>query len=256
LGHRNLFKGLWIDDPKPRTESEPKPVYDWETHPVIHLDMSATAKVNRSALDQSIKEQLYRIAKVKNVTISGESPVSLFSSLILELNLKSNEKGVVILIDEYDAPIIDNIENEKLAIDMLKSLQEFYAVLKSSENLIRFIFITGVSKFAQASIFSKLNQLDDITLNPNYANICGFTEEDIKLHFDIYLNELLDDLKSDESMSVQATIEDLVTEILAWYNGYSWDGKTANFSIRFHLLSFWATRIYLIFGFRRDRLLF
>jgi hypothetical protein len=133
---------------------------------------------------------------------------------------------VVILIDEYDAPIIDNIENEDLAKEMRKSLQEFYAVLKSSENNIRLIFITGVSKFTQDAIFSKLNHLDDITLNPDYANICGFTSDDISIYFNEYLINFLDDLKSDESMQVEATTDDLINEILAWYNGYSWDGKT------------------------------
>jgi hypothetical protein len=193
---------------------------------VVHLDMSATNKTSRVELEQSIKEQLYRIALEKNITITGESPVSLFSSLILELYLKSSHVRVVILIDEYDAPIIDNIEDEYLAKEMRKSLQEFYAVLKSSEKNIRFIFITGVSKFTQASIFSKLNQLDDITLNPYYANICGFTSDELNLYFNAYLNDFLYDLKSDESMPVDATTDDLINEILAWYNGYSWDGKT------------------------------
>jgi hypothetical protein len=175
----SFFKGLWIDDPKPRTESEPTPKYDWPIHPVVSLDMSATNETSRLELDQSLKERLYRIALDKNVSIPGESPVSLFSSLILELYRRSGNVKVVILIDEYDAPIVDNIEDDALTMETRKSLLEFYAVLKSSEKYIRFTLITGVSKFAQATIFSKLNQLDDITLNPLYANICGFTEEDL-----------------------------------------------------------------------------
>jgi hypothetical protein len=130
LGHRKLFNGLWIDDPKPRTESEPKPVYNWQSHPVVFLDMSVTKKTSRVELERSIREQLNQIADSYGVTIIGESPVTLFSSLIYTLN--KLDKRVVILIDEYDAPIIDNIEDNDLAIELSKSLQEFYAVLKSS----------------------------------------------------------------------------------------------------------------------------
>jgi hypothetical protein len=246
LGHRELFKGLWIDDPKARTESEPISEYDWLIHPVIHLDMSVTKKTSRVELEQSIMEQLNQIADSYDITIIGKSPVTLFSSLIYKLN--KSDKRVVILIDEYDAPIVDNIENNDLSREMRDSLQEFYAVLKSSESKIRFIFITGVSKFAHTSIFSKLNNLNDITLESYYANICGFTDNDLINYFGEHISDSLISLKQKRIITNETTTNDLISLIKYWYDGYSWDGTDRVFN-PYSVLSFFEKKKFGTFWF-------
>ncbi|MDR1608976.1 MAG: AAA family ATPase [Deltaproteobacteria bacterium] len=246
LGHRELFKGLWIDDPKARTESEPISEYDWLIHPVVHLDMSVTKKTSRVELEQSIMEQLNQIADSYDITIIGKSPVTLFSSLIYRLS--KSDKRVVILIDEYDAPIVDNIEDDDLAVEMRKSLQEFYAVLKSSESNIRFVFITGVSKFTHASIFSKLNNLNDITLEPYYANICGFTDNDLTNYFIEHISDSLITLKQKRILTTEVTITNLISLIKYWYDGYSWDGINRVFN-PYSVLSFFEKKKFGYFWF-------
>ncbi len=131
----------------------------------------------------------------------------MLSELIYKINKKAGKK-VVLLIDEYDKPILDNIEKREIAEEIREVLKGFYQTIKGMDKYLRFVFITGISKFAKVSLFSGLNQLNDISLNKEYGDICGYTEEELLKVF----GELI---KSDKELE----------EIREWYNGYWWLGS-------------------------------
>uniref|UniRef100_UPI000A685B45 AAA family ATPase n=1 Tax=Candidatus Symbiothrix dinenymphae TaxID=467085 RepID=UPI000A685B45 len=160
---------------------------------------------------------LNRQAKLEKIKLVSEYASDCFVELIESLHRKEGNK-VVVLIDEYDKPILDAIGKPEAA-DIRAFLQEFYVVLKSADDHLKFVFMTGVTKVAKVSIFSALNNLEDITLDDEYASICGYTQEELERDFSEYI---------DETASLLAmTREDLLAKIRKWYDGYSWDGKTS-----------------------------
>jgi len=206
-GNKKLFKGLYIYDK-----------WNWEEkYPIIHLDFTNRAHNTPKELKTSINNFLTKIGEEYKLELTeNDLYVDRFEELIKKIHDKTN-KRVVVLIDEYDKPIIDNITDKNILNDNQKILKSFYNVLKGTDKYIKFIFITGISKFANMSLFSSLNNLDDITLNRDFACICGYTHQDLKDKFKPYLNNLKDEL----SISYEETIE----KINYWYDGYSWDGK-------------------------------
>jgi hypothetical protein len=144
---------------------------------------------------------------------------------------------VVILIDEYDKPIIEYLENHTLrqAKKNQKILKSFYSVLKDLDQSIRFLFITGVSKFSKVSIFSDLNQLTDLTLDPHYAGLTGYTESELLHYFDDHLKA------AEKRLNFSKT--ELVAKIKVWYDGYSWDGETRVYN-PYGTLRFLATQVF------------
>ena len=172
LGKRNLFKGLAIE----RLETE------WNTHAVLHLDLNAEkydspGTVARHArIPASGWEETYGTGG-KGITHSGR-----FMKSSKERTRKTG-RGVVVLIDEYDKPLLNSFQNEDLQRSFRDTLTAFYSVLKSADQWLRFVFITGVTKFAQMGIFSNLNQLNDISLDIDYATLCGITREEIEENF-------------------------------------------------------------------------
>ncbi|WP_262249073.1 ATP-binding protein [Parapedobacter soli] len=206
-GKRELFQGLFIEEK-----------IDWQPHPVIKLDMTKDAGSARSlriALASSIKS----FAEEFDVEIDyhEESPATMLERLI-KLVADRTGRQLVILVDEYDKPILDVIENPSLAAEIRRVLQDFYVVFKSSSSKIRFLMLTGVSKINQLSIFSGLNQLSDLTLNTEYAGICGYTQAELEQYFDGYIAPLAE--------VYGYTPEKTYEQIKHWYNGYSWDGST------------------------------
>jgi len=191
-GNKELFKGLCIYDK-----------YDFKKYPVIKISFANGSVKSREELD----DRIFKILKFnqENLDIICEFPTDVagcFSELIIEANKKYNNK-VVILIDEYDKPILDNITDLKIASELRNGLANFYSVIKGSDEYLKFAFLTGVSKFTKTSIFSGLNNITDITLNPRYGNICGYTQNDIESSFLSYLDSVdLEKLKS-------------------WYDGYN-----------------------------------
>jgi hypothetical protein len=189
---RELFKGLYIEDK-----------WNWEEiYPVIRVDFSKDVK-NKDDL----KEKVYQELKKNYMWNSVEIPKDIRNESILleELIMRISEKEqkqVVILVDEYDKPILDLIENKKEAEEVRKELKAFYSTIKGLDRYIKFVLITGVSKFSKVSLFSGLNQLEDISLNKEYGNICGYTQKELELYFKEYL----------EGLNLE--------EIKEWYNGY------------------------------------
>jgi hypothetical protein len=214
-GRKELFNGLWIGSSD----------YDWVPHPVINLKMNGLDSRSVKKMENSLIFDLKSIAEQEKVKIDKTSTDIAFKSLFQRLHDKYG-KRVAILIDEYDAPILNQIDNPKLCEDIRDSLKIFYDILKAVNNFRGFTFITGVTKFAKSSIFSTLNNLVDLTLHKEYASICGFTIEEFDAIFPDFVNSMLSTLITYEALPKGATYLDLKKLILAWYDGYTWDGVT------------------------------
>ena len=205
-GNKELFKNLYIYNK-----------WDWnEKYPIIHLDFGDIACETPEILKLSLEEVVMEIAEEYNIILKKKLLNTKFSELIKKIHEKTDKK-VVVLIDEYDMAIIDSIENIEIAKQNRDILSGFYRVLKAKDENLRFIFLTGVSKFSKTSIFSGLNNLNDITLNKNFSCICGYTHQELKDNFKDYLNLLKDDLS--------LTSSEVLEKINFWYDGYSWDGE-------------------------------
>lgn len=206
-GNKTLFEGLWIYDK-----------WDWsQTKPVLHLSFD-TFGYGELGLMESLKLELRDEAETFEITLDRTDLKGLFKELLQKMAKKYGK--VVLLIDEYDKPIIDYLEVadiEQAKINRLV-LRDFYGVLKNSGEFLELVFITGISKFAKVSLFSHLNNLTDITLNENYATLTGYTQEEVVHYFDDYLEKI--EIKLDLSRDV------LLEMMRIWYNGYSWDGVT------------------------------
>lgn len=215
-GRRELFKGLWIDGSD----------YDWAPRPVIKLSMDNARAKNVDLMNSRLASSLRRLFKKEKVDLcQSDDPPVMFYELAEELHARSDRK-VAVLIDEYDAPITRNITKPALAEATLAALKDFYGVLKGASDHIGFIFVTGVTRFAHASIFSDLNNLRDLTLNRAYSGICGFTVDEFDGLFREHMETRLDEFISTGQLPAAATVDDLMSAILEYYDGYSWDGRT------------------------------
>ena len=204
-GNKPLFEGLWIENR-----------WDWtKTNPVLHFSFDTMGFVERGLLEV-LKEQLKLKAEEFDIDIEGNNLKSLFEDLIKKLYQKYG--NIVILIDEYDKPIIDFLEESKIEQGKANRdiLRDFYGVLKNADEYLELVFITGISKFSKVSIFSHLNNLQDITLSPEYGTLTGYTQEEIEKYFEDYLQPIQERL--------QTTRKILLETMKTWYNGYSWDG--------------------------------
>ena len=206
---------------------------------VIHLSF-AKADFKEIGLEKAIELRLKAIAQDYDIQLEGESYVNLFENLIKAL---SKETQVVILIDEYDKPIIeylgkDEIPQAQKNRDMLKI---FYSVIKDLDRYIRFFLITGVSKFSKVSIFSDLNNLLDITMSAQFATLLGYTQAELEQYFEPYIAHISQDQAINR--------EDLLTDLRKWYNGYDFAGRgnekvynpfsILSFMFHQHLGSYW-----------------
>ncbi len=201
-GKRDLFQGLWIHGQ-----------IDWEPRPVIMLDFTQISK-RAATLDEGIRLALTDIARAHGVQLTEEANPGRFLQLIQEV---SKDQKVAILVDEYDKPLIDYIDDMEQLDKNRQTLKDMYSVLKGNDAHIAFLMLTGVTKFSQVSIFSDLNNLNDITLNESFSQMLGYTQAEILNYFPAYLENLKSKLAD--------TYPDVMAEMKAWYNGYSWDGE-------------------------------
>jgi len=201
LGNKELFKGLWIDK---NTD------YDWQEYPVIDLDFSRIPHLSSQELRRSINNRLEDIAL--NYGISGskkEIPEETLAHLITQLSKKNK---VIILIDEYDKPILDHIKNIEEAEAQREILRSFYTVIKGMDKYIHFVLLTGVTKIGQTSIFSGLNNLNDITMKPEAATLLGYAQQELENNFGEYLERF--------AQEKQTTVQGILDQMRTWYNGY------------------------------------
>jgi hypothetical protein len=221
-GNRALFEGLWIEDK-----------WDWsETFPVIRMSLDAIG--HKSGLETALVKGLNKIARSFGLAIDNTNPGLAFDELIEKVVEKTGQQ-VVILIDEYDRPIVDYIDpyNLQKANEQRDILKDFFSILKHASKHIRLLLITGVSKFSKVSIFSELNHLSDLTLDPHYAALCGYTQSELEHYFAPYLKTM-----------PEGTLE----KMKHWYDGYSWDAETFVYN-PFSVLNFFQTRTYRNFWF-------
>jgi hypothetical protein len=231
-GSRELFKDTWVEDK-----------WDWtKQSPIIHISFSSVSYRNQG-LEAGIRQHLLFLYKDNQLDAEGETDISLlFTGLIKQIHNKHGK--VVILIDEYDKPIIDYLEFHQL--EQAKINQEvlafFYSGLKDCDDFIRLLFITGVSKFTKVSLFSKLNNLTDLTVNPDFATLTGYTKEEVEFYFEDYIQHALEAL-------TEYNRAELLEEIRLMYNGYSWDGKTRMYN-PYDILLFFFNRDFQSFWFQ------
>jgi hypothetical protein len=194
-GSRELFEGLYLDDH-----------WDWSrTYPVLRFDFSAGVLRNREELDATLLDQL-RLNHQRHGLTWQEAPIHLALSQLVR-NLSAAGAPVVLLIDEYDKPILDNLTEPDVARALREGLRNFYSVIKGLDAHLRFVLLTGVSKFTKVSLFSGLNNLEDITLDPDAATVCGYTHAEL-------ITAFADDLDGVD-----------LEEVRRWYNGYNFLGE-------------------------------
>lgn len=201
LGKKELFEGLAME----RLETE------WAEHAVLHLDLNAERYESAKELENLLVTQLREWEEKYGVTDINSSN-SLRFKKVIQRAYEQTGRGVVVLIDEYDKPLLNSFHNEELQEEFRRSLTAFYSVLKTADPWLRFVFITGVTKFAQMGIFSNLNQLNDISFDADFAGLCGMTHQEIESDFKPELEQMVEE--RDKSYA------EVIDEMTRRYDGY------------------------------------
>ena len=204
-GRRDLFQNLAMAE----LENE------WVEYPVLHFDWSGQYYLNLENLEETLDLQLGRLEEQFGVKKKSDSLALRFRNLIASAYEKTG-KGVVILIDEYDKPIVDNLLDYPLLDTFKKILQGFYGAIKAEERYVRFCMLTGVSKLGKLSIFSALNNLLDVSMNSEFSEICGITEEELRQNFDKEISEM--------ATALGMTKDECYEEFKKMYDGYHFCG--------------------------------
>lgn len=201
---KHLFTGLYAENN-----------WNWDKdYPVIHLQFNSMS-YDEIGLEKSLYQAIDTCAESYGISLDKMGLGVRFEELIIKLSKKNQ---VVVLIDEYDKPIIDYLTKDSIykAYENRDLLRSFFGVLKPADDYLRFVFITGVSKFSHTGIFSQLNNLTDLSMHPRYATMTGYTQHELETYFTPYLKRVLPSLKMDETTAWRTVKE--------WYNGYTWNG--------------------------------
>ncbi len=205
-GRKDLFIGLtaeqWVNE-----KSE-------NPSPVLRFDMSTIAATTSEDIKLSLQEMIYRLAEDFNLNIRSQTLGGIFIDLIRKLQKQQGQ--VVILIDEYDKPILDNLLDFHKADEMREVLRSFYTVLKSCDEYLRFVLITGISKFSKVGVFSAMNNLEDISMDEQFSDITGYTQDELKVYFYEWIDYA--------SARMKITPEELLVNLKDYYDGFSFDG--------------------------------
>ncbi|KAK3582513.1 hypothetical protein CHS0354_024062 [Potamilus streckersoni] len=231
LGRKDLFQGLWIEDK-----------WDWtRKYPVIRISFTQVAYKDLG-LNAAILEKLLSLYEQFQLTPKTTKSIHLLFSELLQL-VHAKHGKIVLLIDEYDKPIIDFLEEKHIetATENQAIMKNFYSCLKDNGHFIHTLLITGISKFAKVSVFSELNHLDDLTLDPNYVNLLGYTQEELEKYFDEHLDFYL-------TKHNKETKQGLLDKIRLWYNGFSWDGENRVYN-PFSILNFFQKNTFANYWF-------
>ena len=217
-GKRELFHGLAIENLEK----------DWNAYPVLHLDLSGVTYTEENVLDEKMESTLQCWEKTYGIDNTFRVDSIRFSNII-DAAYEKTGKPVVVLIDEYDKPLLDTAGNERLREAFRSRLQGFYSVMKSRDGKLRFGFLTGVTKLGKLSIFSGLNNLKDISMDHRYADICGISENDLHAYFDGSVQEMAD--------ANEISKEDCYAQLKDYYDGYHFSAQCPDIYNPFSLLS-------------------
>ena len=217
LGKRELFKGLAIEQLEK----------DWTQYPVLHLDLNAEKYTTEEALTTILNRHLCMWEEKYGASEKEKSVSDRFVGIIRRAYGQTGQK-VVILVDEYDKPLLQTFGNKELQDSYRATLKAFYGVEKSMDQYIQFAFFTGVTKFSKVSVFSDLNNLADITMDHRYVEICGITEREIRDNLDEEVGQLAE--------SNQMTKEDCYAKLKQTYDGYHFEHDTAGMYNPYSLL--------------------
>ena len=206
-GKRGLFEGLAIS----------KTDWAWESYPVIHLDMNKVCTTRGpNGVEETLAEQTEYIAKEHGIDLSGVTiPGSMLTRLIIE-TAKKHGKPAVVIVDEYDKPFLDLYSDPPMAVEIRKVMRGYYSQLKSNEPHMRFLFMTGISKFSKAGVFSVLNNLNDLSMDKKFGTMLGYTEEELVDYFGEYITAT--------AQSLSVTADELIDKMRHHYNGFCFDG--------------------------------
>ena len=200
-GRKELFKGLVIE----KLETE------WMSYPVFHFDMSLAKHVDRERLESMLNIQLYRYEEIYG-RLDGEVMLNDRLTGLIQRAYQQTGKQVVVLIDEYDAPLLEVMHEDKNLPILRNVMRNFYSPLKACDPYLRYVFLTGITKFSQLSIFSELNNIKNISMDEPYAAICGITEEEIKEQMSYDLDLLAE--------KMQITRDEVLAKLKENYDGY------------------------------------
>ena len=221
-GRKDLFEGLAIEG----LEKE------WNVHPVFHMDLNSRNYKDVDALYGIFNQHLEKWEEVYGDEKKDRAPEECFAYLI-EKAAKQTGRGVVILIDEYDKPLIQSLDDEELQSEYRSILKSFYGNLKSCDKYIRFALLTGVTRFSRVSIFSDLNNLRDITMENEFASLCGISETELITHFESDIREL--------SVNMNLSYEETCSLLQKKYDGYHFTGNSEGMYNPFSVLNTFAS---------------
>src|SRR6056297_1596441 len=202
-GEKELFKDTWLYEN-----------WDFETRPVIRFSMSELDRTDEKTVEESLIFKMEQFYESFNIPIRTKNMKLMFSDLLEKVGRK---KRAIVLIDEYDKPILDHLDDVKMAEKVRTKLRLFYSSLKDADPYLDFVFITGITKFTKVGVFSTLNNLQDISTHERYSQMLGYTREEIEEDFNEWI-EL-------GNKTVGTSREDFLEIIREQYNGFSFDGK-------------------------------
>jgi len=212
-GRRDLFEGLWIDN---------NSNWKWEKHPVVKIDFNGINFKTPDLLEKSLSNLIIMIGEEYQISIRSATIPDSFVELIKKLQGKY-KRDIIVLIDEYDKPLISHLGKGKEELEIAKQnrdvLKQFFGVLKEQDvsGALRLVFFTGVSKFSRVSIFSDLNNLDDLSMESEFSALLGYTEDELEKYFHNYIKEM--------SVKLQIDYDENKELLRTWYNGYRFTEK-------------------------------
>ena len=222
-GKKELFKGLAIE----------KLEIEWAEHPVLHFDMSLGKHMGKEQLERFLGERLAFEERKYGIDNPATDINDRFTNLIVAAYEKTGRQAVV-LIDEYDAPLLDVVHEDELLPQLRQVMRNFYSPLKACDPYLRFVFLTGITKFSQMSIFSELNNLTNISMDAEYAGICGITEEELTAQLADYVEAIAE--------SQGKTHEEVLQQLKQNYDGYHFSWPSPDIFNPFSLLTAFAKR--------------
>ena len=224
-GKKELFKGLKVE----KLEKE------WKKYPVFHFDLGGKEYRTRTDLENKLINILDNIKEEYELTSSQTSPELIFSDLLKSASEKYGN-NVVVLVDEYDKPLLESLDNKTVTEEYRSLIGGFFGVLKSCDNYLKFVFITGVTKFSKVSIFSDLNQLNDISLSASAETICGITQKELESNFKSQISEL----------AKESSISDkeCLLQLKAKYDGYHFSNNLVDIYNPYSILKTFSDKFF------------